>query len=108
VAERDWKDDLIDAANAAGLRAARDEADSILMAEARMIAVPGGEADRMAEALAADLEAKAPEPITRATCAVLMRAACNAQGLTLMGWDVREILSVVAVAAAKLEMRAKP
>jgi hypothetical protein len=108
MAERDWRDDCIDAAKAEGLRASRDEPDAILMADARLLCVPGGATDRMADSLAADLEAKAPAPITRAACATLVRAACNARGLTLTGWTSSEILSVIAAAAAKLEMRAKP
>src|SRR6267154_6171359 len=67
VAERDWRDQVIDAANAAGMKASRDDPDSILMADARNNLVPGDLADKLAAALAADLEAKAPEPITRAT-----------------------------------------
>jgi hypothetical protein len=98
---------MVDKANAEGLRASRDEPDAILMADARNLVVPGGPADRMADALAADLEAKAPAPVTRAACAMLVRAACNAQGLTLLGWTSREILTIVAAAAAKLEMRAR-
>jgi hypothetical protein len=108
VPDRDWRDEVIDAANAAGLKASRDEPDSILMADARLNLVPGGLADRLAEALAADLEAKAPEPISRATCAVLVRAACNVQGLTLLGYSPQGVLTILAAAAAKLEMRAKP
>lgn len=108
MTERDWRDDIIDAAKAAGLKASRDETDAILMAEHRNLLPPGSRFDQLAEALAADLEAKAPAPVTRATCAVLLRGACNAQGLTLLGLTSREILTVLAVAAAKLEMRAKP
>jgi hypothetical protein len=108
MGERDWRDDVVDAAGTAGLRASRDEPDSILMADARNVLVPGGLLDRLAEALAKDLEAKAAEPITRAACAVLVRAACNVQGLTLLGYSPQEIFTVLGAAAAKLEMRAKP
>lgn len=106
--DRDWRDDAIDAANAAGLKASRNEPDAILMVDARNNLIPGGIADLLAEALANDLEAKAPEPISRATAAVLVRAACNVQGLTLLGYTTREILTILGAAAAKLEMRAKP
>ena len=108
MAERDWHEELAGAARAAGLRASLDEPDSILMAEARSLCQPGSPADRLAAALAADLEAKALAPITRAACATLLRAACNVQGLTLLGWTSREIISILAAAAAKLEMRARP
>jgi hypothetical protein len=46
-------------------------------------------------------------PVSRATCAALVRAACNLQALALLGWSADEILTVLAAAAAKLEMRAK-
>jgi hypothetical protein len=107
VAERDWRHDAIDAANAAGRKASMDQPDAILMADARNNLVPGGDADRLADALAADLEAKAAVPVSRATCAALVRAACNLQALALLGWSADEILTVLAAAAAKLEMRAK-
>lgn len=106
--ERDWKDDVIDAARAAGLKASLDEPDAILMADARVNLLPGSPADKLADALADDLERKAPAPVTRAACATLVRAACNAQGLTLLGYTSREILTILGAAAAKLEMRAKP
>jgi hypothetical protein len=108
MADRDWRDDLIDAATASGLKASRNQPDSILMADARNLLVPGGDADRLAEALAADLEAKAPEPITRAACATLVRAAGNLQGLVLLDYPPGVILTILAAAAAKLEMRATP
>ena len=106
TSDRDWKDDLIDEAGARGLKASLSEPDSILMADARLNLVPGSVLDRLADNLADDLAAKAPEPITAATCAVMVRACCNAQGMTLLGYGPREILTVVAAAAAKLEMRA--
>ncbi len=106
--ERDWRDDLAAAARKAGIPASVDEPDAILMAETRNLLKPGGTLDQIAENLAADLEAHATEPITRAMCAVMLRAASNAQGLTLLGYTSREILTVVGVAASKLEMRAKP
>lgn len=108
MADQDWRDEVVDAATAAGLKASLSEPDSVLMAEARNLCVPGGLLDKLADALAADLEAKAPEPITRAACATLLRGACNAQGLTLLGYTSREILTVLGAAAAKLEMRAAP
>lgn len=106
MADRDWRQELVEAAKAAGVNASLDDPDSILMAEARNLCVPGGQLDKLADALASDLEAKAPAPITRAACATLLRGACNAQGLTLLGYTSREILTVLGAAAAKLEMRA--
>jgi hypothetical protein len=107
MSEQDWHDEVIAAARAAGLKASRDEPDSIIMADARNLLVPGGALDQLADALADDLAAKAPGPVTRDTAAVLVRAACNLQGLTLLGLTTREILTIGAAAAAKLEMRAK-
>jgi hypothetical protein len=108
MSERDWRDEVIAAANAAGLKASRDEPDAILMADARNLLAPGSSLDRLAEALAGDLEAKAPAPVTRAACAALVRAAANLQGLTVLGYSSRELLVMLAAAGAKLEMRAKP
>jgi hypothetical protein len=108
VSERDWRDDVIDAANKAGLNASRDCPDSILMADNRNLCPPGSIYDSLADSLAADLEKKAPEPVTRATCAALVRAAANLQGLALLGLTTRECLAVLGFAAAKLEMRTKP
>lgn len=107
MADRDWRDEIIDAANAAGLNAARDCPDAILMADNRNRCKPGSIYDQLAESLAADLASKAPEPVTRATCAALARAAANLQGLSLMGMTTREVLAVLGFAAAKLEMRAR-
>ncbi len=103
----DWRDKLISEANAAGHRASRDEPDSVLLADARNCLVPGGRADRLADNLADDLEAKAPAPITRAVCATLVRAAADCQGLSLLGLTSGEILTILGAAVAKLEMRAK-
>lgn len=108
MSDRDWRDEVIDAAKAAGLRASRDEPDAILMADARNLCPPGSRFGGLADALAADLEAKAPEPVTRAACATLLWAACDLQGLTLLGCTSREILTVLGAAAARLEMRATP
>ena len=108
MAERDWRDDVIDAAKAAGFKASHDEPDSVLMADARNILVPGGQADMLADMLARDLEAKSAGRVTRATCATLVRAACNLQGLALLGCPAYEALNILGAAAAKLEMRANP
>lgn len=108
MAERDWRHDAVAAANAAGFKASLDETDAVLMAETRNLAAPGSQLDRLAEQLAADLEAKAPGLITRTTCAVLLRGACNVAGLSLLGYSASEVYTVLSVAAAKLEMRAAP
>ena len=108
MADRDWRDDFADAADAAGLKASRDEADSILMAEARYLLVPGSQLEALASALARDLTAKAPGPVTRATAAALVRAAANLRALALVGYDSQQILAVLSAAAARLEMQAKP
>lgn len=108
MTDRDWKDELIEEANAAGRRASYDEPDSVILADARNCLVPGGPADRLATNLADDLEAKAQAPLTRAMCATLARAAANCQGMTLLGLTSSEILTILGAAAAKLEMRAKP
>ena len=103
--DRDWRDEVIDAATAAGLKASRDMPDSVLIADARNLAEPGGQLDMLADSLAADLRKHAAEPITQATCLALVRAACDLQGLTLLSYTSREILTVLGVAAAKLEMQ---
>jgi len=110
MTERDWHDEVIEAAEGAGMAAglilSRDLPDAILMANNRTLCPPGSIWDRLAEDLAADLEKHAPVPVTRATCAALARSAANLQGLGVLGMSTREILAVLGVAAAKLEMRA--
>lgn len=101
--DRDWRDDVVDAANAAGLKASLDMPDSLLIADARNLTPPGSQLDKLAASLAADLQKHAAGPITQATCLALVRAACDLQGLTLLGYTSREILTVLGVAAAKLE-----
>ncbi len=108
MAVRDWRDELIESAQADGIPACRDEADAVLMAEARLLLTPGSALDELADALADDLATKAPSPVDRATCAVLARAAANLRGLILLDFAAGDILGVLSGAAAKLEMRAKP
>ena len=103
---RDWRDEMISAGKAAGLDVSRDEPDALLMAANRNACPPGSVYDRLADALADDIEKHAPVPVSRATCAALARSAANLQGLALMGMSAREILAVLGFAAAKLEMRA--
>jgi hypothetical protein len=101
------QDDLTAAAAAAGVKASEDEPDSILMADARLLLIAGSHADQLAAALADDLDAKAPAPITRAGCATLVRASCSLRTLAVAGWDALDVLAVLGSAAAKLEMRAR-
>lgn len=106
--DRDWCDEVVDAARAAGHKADRDCPTSVLMADARNLLAPGSPADTIAGNLAADLAGHAPEPVTRATCEALVRAAANLRGLTAMGIEASELLAILGAAAAKLEMRATP
>lgn len=107
--EQNWKDELIEAGRQAGIPVVHDEADAVLIAEARNIAQPGSQLERLADQLAADLEKHAPGGrVSRETCMALIRAAANLRGLALVGASPVELLAVQSVAAARLEMRAKP
>jgi hypothetical protein len=106
MADRDWKDELIESARASAIPACRDETDAVLMAEARLLLPPGGALDRLADAFADDLAGNATRPVDRATCAALVRAAANLRGLILLGFGTEDILGVLSAAGAKLEMRA--
>jgi hypothetical protein len=82
-----------------------DAPTAVLMAEFRNACPPGTDLDLLAEALADDLEAKAPALVTAATCAALARASADLQSLGVLGYAPQEILAVLGFAAAKLEMR---
>lgn len=67
---------------------------------------PGSDADRLAEALAADLVSHASAPVTRAAAELLARAAADARGVLLIGWTPQEALALLTAVAGKLEMQA--
>lgn len=104
----DWRETVVNAARAAGHKADMDAPDSVLMADHRNLLEPGSVLDGLAGNLADDLAGHASEPVTRATCAALSRAAANLRGLEVMGYDAVAVLAILGAAAAKLEMRATP
>lgn len=104
----DWRADAVRAAQAAGHKADMDVPDSVLMADHRNLLEPGSVLERLAEDLAADIAGHAAEPVTRAACAALSRAAADLRGLLVLGYDGTAVLAILGAAAAKLEMRATP
>lgn len=104
----DWRNQVIQALQAAGFEVTMDCADSVLMAEYRSLVPPGSPYDQLAESLAADLAKHARVPITRATCAALVRGAADLKAAAVLGVDAHQLLIILGVAAAKLEMQASP
>jgi hypothetical protein len=93
-------------ARVGAFRVSENAADSVLLAEFRNAFPPGTDLENFADLLAENLAARGP--VSRATCAALARAAANLQALTLCGYAAPEILAVLGVTAAKLEMKATP
>lgn len=102
----DSLEELFAAVRSAGYKVDLDAADSVLMADFRNACPPGSKYDLFADSLADDLASHARTPVTRVTCAAMVRAAADLKALAALGWDAHEVLAVLGVAAAKLEMRA--